>query len=156
VRFLFCDRIIRIHKGESIEGIKVFSLSEEFLNNHFETLPLVPGAIFIETMSQFMGWLIVYSHDFQCLPIPSLMDDVEVMPDMTPGFEARVQARIVSTTGSDSLGQAEIRVEGEVIARADRMIYRHFAVSDPMSLRKQFDLMVRPSESPRPLWKSHG
>jgi len=156
VRFLFCDRVLRIHKGESIEGIKVFSLSEEFLNDHFETFPLVPGAILIETMSQFMGWLIAYSHEFQYLPIVSLMDDVEVMPDMAPGFEARVLARIVSTGRTDSMGQAEIRVDGEVIARADRMIYRHFAIPDPMSLRNQFNLMVRPSGSPGPSWKSHG
>jgi len=156
VRFLFCDRIIQIRKGEFIKGTKAFSLSEEFLNGHFGDLPLVPGAIFIETMSQFLGWLIIYSHDFKCLPIISLMDDIEVMPNMVPGFEACVYAHMVSTTGTDSLGQAEIRVDGEIIARADRMIYRHFAVPDTMSLRNQFNLMVRPSGSPGSSWKTHG
>jgi 3-hydroxyacyl-[acyl-carrier-protein] dehydratase len=155
VRFLFCDRIIQIHKGESIEGTKAFSLTEEFLNGHFEVLPLVPGTIFIETMAQFLGWLIIYSHDFNCLPIISLMDDIEVMPNMVPGFEAQVQAHIESTSGTDSLGQAEIRVDGEIVARADRMIYRHFAVPDTMSLQTQFNLMVRPSGSPGPSWKPH-
>jgi len=156
VRFLFCDRIIQIHKRESIEGTKGFSLSEEFLNGHFEVLPLVPGTIFIETIAQFLGWLIIYSHDFNYLPIISLMDDIEVMPNMVPGFEATVYAQMMSTTRSDSLGRAEIRVDGEIIARADRMIYRHFAVTDPMSLKKQFDLMVMPPGPPKALWKTHG
>ena len=156
MRFLFCDRIIQIHKGESIEGTKGFSLSEEFLNGHFEVLPLVPGTIFIETMAQFLGWLIIYSHDFNYLPIISLMDDIEVMPNRVPGFEAYVYAQMMSTTRSDSLGRAEIRVDGEIIARADRMIYRHFAVPDPMSLKKQFDLMVRPPEPPKASWKTYG
>lgn len=156
MRFLFCDRIVEINKGESIEGVKVFSLSEEFLNGHFEEAPLVPGAIFIETMAQFLGWLIMYSHDFQYFPIISLLEHVEMAPDMVPGFEARVQARIVSTTATDSLGKAEIRVNGKPIARADRMIYSHFAVSDPMKLRNQFNLMARSEKTTGPTWKIHG
>ncbi len=156
MRFLFCDRIVRIDKGESIEGVKVFSLSEEFLNGHFEKMPLVPGAIFIETMAQFLGWLIIYSHDFQCFPIISLLEDVEVTSGMAPGFKARVQARIVSTTATDSLGKAEIRVDGKPIARVDRMIYSHFAVPDPIGLRNQFNLMAGFEKATGPVGKIHG
>lgn len=156
MRFLFCDRIIQIRKGESIEGTKAFSLSEEFLNGHFEGRPIIPGALFMETMSQFLGWLIAYSHDFRCLPIPTLMDDVEVMPDMAPGFEGQVQARIVSTSSTDSLGKAEIHLNGEIIARANRMIYRHFAVSDPMTLQGLFHLVAGPFTVPGSTGKTHG
>jgi|APSaa5957512622_1039677.scaffolds.fasta_scaffold125136_2 3-hydroxyacyl-[acyl-carrier-protein] dehydratase len=156
MRFLFCDRIVEINKGESIEGVKGFSLSEEFLNGHFEETPLVPGAIFIETMAQFLGWLIMYSHDFQYFPIISLIEDVEVTSGMAPGFEARVQARIVSTNATDSLGKAEIRVDGQPIARAVRMIYSHFSVSDPMKLRNQFNLMARSEKTTGLTWKIHG
>jgi len=142
MRFLFCDRIVKITKGEFMEGIKVFSLSEEFLNGHFERRPLVPGTILIETMAQSLGWLINYSHDFQFMPIITLLENVEASQTMTPGFEARVQSRMLSTTSTDSLGQAEIHVDGEIIARADRMIYRHFPVSDPLPLINQFNLIA--------------
>jgi len=156
MRFLFCDRIVEIHKGDSIEGIKVFPLSEEFLNGHFEKASLVPGSIFIETMAQVLGWLIIYSHDFLRFPIISLLEDVEVMSDMAPGFEARVSAHIVSTTETDSLGKAEIHVDGESIARADRMIYSHFSAHDPVNLRNQFDLMAVSPKVPGAVRKIHG
>ena len=156
MRFLFCDRVTTIKKGESIKGIKAFSLSEEFLNGHFEKIPFVPGTIFIETMAQFLGWLIIYSHDFNCFPIISLLEDAAVMPDMTPGFEAHVQARIVSTTETDSLGKAEVSVDGQPVARANRMIYRHFPAPDPMKLRNQCNLMARPPGERGSTWKIHG
>ncbi len=143
MRFLFCDRILRTVKGECIEGIKAFSLSEEFLNEHFPAAPLVPAAIFLETMAQFLGWLILYSHDFQCFPIISLLEDVQAVPNRRPGFEAHVSARILSTSKTDSLGRAEIRVDGQTIARANRMIYSHFSVSDSEALKKQFHSMVQ-------------
>ncbi len=143
MRFLFCDRIDRVESGDSIEGVKTFSLSEEFLNGHFDRQPLVPGAILIETMAQFLGWLIAFSHDFKYLPIITLLEGVSVTP-MAPGFEARVRARMVSTGDTDSLGKARIRVDGTVVAEAERMIYTHFRVKDPGKLRRRFNTMALP------------
>ncbi|MGH7845810.1 MAG: hypothetical protein ACREQW_11650, partial [Candidatus Binatia bacterium] len=76
MRFLFLDRITKIEKGKSIEGIKAFALTEEFHRKHFSKIPLVPGVVFIESMAQVLGWLINYSHDFKLLAIMSLLDGV--------------------------------------------------------------------------------
>jgi 3-hydroxyacyl-[acyl-carrier-protein] dehydratase len=143
MRFLFCDRIDKVESGDSIVGVKTFSLSEEFLNGHFDRQALVPGTILIETMAQFLGWLIAFSHDFKFLPIITLLDGVSVTP-MAPGFEAQVTARMVSTTETDSLGKARIRVDQTVVAEAGRMIYTHFRVKDPGKLRDRFNTMVHP------------
>ena len=143
MRFLFCDRISTIVKGEYIEGVKAFSLSEEFLNGHFQKRPLVPGAILMETMAQFLGWLIIYTHDFTFFPIISIMEDVDLVPDLVPGLEAMVKARMLSTGKTDSLGKAEILVHGQVVARAGRMIYTHVTADDPNGLKDRFNLMAR-------------
>lgn len=143
MRFLFCDRIVRVEKGRSIDGVKSFSLSEEFLNGHFEKRALVPGLILIETMTQFLGLLINYSHDFRFFSIISLIENVAVTPDLGPGFKADIHAEIVSTSETDSLGKAKVYVDGEPIASAERMIYSHLRVPDPEDHRRRFEYFNR-------------
>ncbi|MBI5676347.1 MAG: hypothetical protein HZC48_11080 [Nitrospirae bacterium] len=138
MRFLFYDRVEKIEKGISIEGVKSFALSEEFLRGHFSKAALVPGVILIETMAQLLGWLIMYSHDFKLAAIMTLIEDVKVSSALRPGFKADIRAEIVSTSKRDTLGRAEIRSDGELIASVDRIIYSHFLKIDPEDLKERF------------------
>ncbi|MEJ2315224.1 MAG: hypothetical protein P8Y85_10840 [Nitrospirota bacterium] len=139
MRFLYYDRVTKIEKGKSIEGVKAFSLSEEFLKGHFPVKALVPGVIFIEAMAQLLGWLIIYSHDFQVSPIMSLVEGVEVASDLRPGFTAQMRGEIISTSKRDTLGRAETFVEGRRVASIERIIYSHFHGADPAELRARFE-----------------
>ena len=138
VRFLFCDRIEKIEKGKAIEGVKSFSISEEFLQDHFYKRPLVPSVIYIESMAQLLGWLISYSRDFAVHPVISILEGVKAEADLGPGFTAHMRGEIISTSETDSLGKAELTLEGECIASIDRMIYSHFACPDPALFSKRF------------------
>jgi len=125
MRFLFYDSVTEMEKGKSISGIKTFSLSEEFLRAHFGKVALVPGVIMIEAMAQLLGWLIIYSHNFQLSAIMSLIENVAVTPDLRPGFKAEIRGEIISTSRRDSLGMARMYADGELIASVDRIIYSH-------------------------------
>jgi 3-hydroxyacyl-[acyl-carrier-protein] dehydratase len=138
MRFLFYDSITAINKGKSIEGVKTFSLSEEFFRGHFSKKPVIPGVIYVEAMAQLLGWLITYSHDFRCSAIMSLIENATVDPGLRPGFQARIHGEIISSTERDTLGTARMEVNGAPIARLDRIIYSHFGVVDPESLREHF------------------
>jgi 3-hydroxyacyl-[acyl-carrier-protein] dehydratase len=138
MRFLLYDSITAINKGKSIEGVKTFSLSEEFFRGHFTRRPVIPGVIYIEAMAQLLGWLITYSHDFKCSAIMSLIENATVSSGLRPGFQARIHGEIISSTERDTLGTARIEVKEAPIATLSRIIYSHFRVADPQSLRKQF------------------
>lgn len=139
MRFLYYDRVTKLEKGKSVEGVKSFSLSEEFFKAHFSRKALVPGVIFVEAMAQLLGWLIIYSHDFKLSPIMSLVEGVKVRSDLRPGFTAEIRGEIISTSERDSLGRAEVSVGGEKVASIDRIIYSHFHSVAPEDLRARFE-----------------
>ncbi len=138
MRFLFYDKITEIEKGKSITGVKTFALSEEFLRGHFSKIALVPGVVLIEAMAQLLGWLIIYSYDFKLSAIMALIEDVKISSNLRPGFKADIHAEIISTSGRDSLGRAQIYVDGELIASVDRIIYSHLHKVKPEELLERF------------------
>ncbi len=125
MRFLYYDKVDTIEKGKTIVGAKTFTLSEEFFRQHFKKQALVPGVIYIEAMAQLLGWLIIYSHDFKLSAVMSLVEDVNVTPNLRPGFTAEIHGEIISTSRRDSLGKAWITVDGKTVASMNRIIYSH-------------------------------
>ena len=138
MRLLFYDRITALVPGDSIAGVKTFSLSEEYLRNHFRKEPLVPGVIFIEAMAQLLGWLVIRSHEFKLSAVMSLIEDVKMAPGLRPGFSAEISGSLVSTSKSDSLGSARMTVDGVEIASIGRIIYVHSGTADSDGLRALF------------------
>ncbi len=138
MRLLLYDRITVLTPGESIRGIKTFCLSEEYFRRHFSKEALIPGVIFIEAMAQLLGWLIIYTHDFRLSAVMSLIEDVKTAPDLKPGFSAEISGRLLSTSGSDSLGSARMSVDGREIASIGRIIYVHSHMADRDALRRMF------------------
>jgi 3-hydroxyacyl-[acyl-carrier-protein] dehydratase len=138
VRFLLYDRVSEIGGGR-IVGTKAFTLSEEYLDAHFDRTPAVPGTILLEAMLQLLGWGIIHAHDFDLAAIVSLVEGVTIADArLHPGFEATITGEIVSTSPSDSLGRAWLKVGGRRIASAERVIYSHFPASSPDALRRLF------------------
>ena len=138
MRFLYYDSVSHLEKDKSITGVKTFTLSEEFLKGHYKKVALVPPVIMIEAMAQLLGWLIIYSHDFRLMPIMSLIEDVTLTPHLRPGFKAEIQGEIVSSSKRDSLGKAQMSVDGKVIASLGRIIYSHIHQVKPEDLTQLF------------------
>jgi 3-hydroxyacyl-[acyl-carrier-protein] dehydratase len=138
MRLLLYDGITELRSGESITGVKTFCLSEEFFRRHFSKEAMIPGVMFIEAMAQLLGWLIIQTHDFRLSAVMSLIEDVKVAPDLRPGFAAEIHGRLVSTSKSDSLGSALMKVDGREIASIGRIIYVHSPVADRDALQRLF------------------
>lgn len=138
MRFLFYDKVDHIEPFKTISGRKTFSLSEEFLRNHFTKQPIVPSVIYIEAMAQLLGWLIIYSNDFKLSSIMTLVEDVRLLGKMRPGFVAEIHGEIIKTTKKDTLGRAYIISEGKEIALINRIIYGHFQNVDTQMLKNWF------------------
>ena len=52
MRWNWIDRILRHDPGERLDAIKVVSLSEDHLHEHFSDAPCMPSSLMIEGMAQ--------------------------------------------------------------------------------------------------------
>lgn len=139
MRFLYYDGIESIVPQKSIKGFKAFALSEEFLRGHFSKQPIVPGVIYIESMAQLLGWLIIYSNNFKLSAIMTLIEGVWMVPNLRPGFLAKIEGEIIDTSKRDTLGRARMISDGKEIAKIDRIIYSHFHDVNEAMLRNWFN-----------------
>ncbi len=57
------DRVTSMEVGNTIEGIKCWSITDEYFNEHFPGFPVVPGVLVTESMAQLLGTLVEKSYD---------------------------------------------------------------------------------------------
>jgi 3-hydroxyacyl-[acyl-carrier-protein] dehydratase len=55
--FLLVDRVLEVHKGETIKAIKNVTYNEPYFTGHFPHRPVMPGVMIIEALAQCAGIL---------------------------------------------------------------------------------------------------
>ena len=50
--FCFIDEVVEVKKGESLTAFYTLTGDEEFLKDHFEEFPVMPGVLLIESVKQ--------------------------------------------------------------------------------------------------------
>ena len=138
MRFLLFDRITKLEPGKRIEGVKCVTLTEEYLRGHFECAPRVPGTLLIEAMIQLLAWCAITRHEFKHSLVLSVLEDVRVPVDLTPGHRVDLVGELLGTNPRGSMGRAFASIDGEEIASVGRVLYAHVPHTDPAALRAQF------------------
>jgi len=64
LRFVFVDRILRLDPGASIDILKNVSATDDVFDDHFPGVPILPGALLVETFEQATQLLVAVTHDF--------------------------------------------------------------------------------------------
>ncbi|OGW90954.1 MAG: hypothetical protein A3D28_01205 [Omnitrophica bacterium RIFCSPHIGHO2_02_FULL_63_14] len=63
--FSFLDQITEIKRNESLAAVYTLTGKEEFLEDHFESFPVMPGVLLLESLKQAALSLLVLSGDFE-------------------------------------------------------------------------------------------
>jgi len=145
MRFLLFDRVTELEPGKRIAGVKCVSLSEEYLKGHFTRVALVPGSLIIESMLQLTAWCAIAKHSYVYSLVLSVMENVEVPPDLAPGQQINLFGELLGSNRKGSMARAWAEVEGEKIASIGRIIYAHIEVPDPAALKARFDYFRGPA-----------
>ncbi len=138
MRFLLFDRVTSIEPGRHITTVKTFSMQDEHLDGHFPRRALVPGTMVLESMLQSLGWLVIRTHEFRVLPFFSMLEDLTVPADLRPGVLLEITGELQSTNAKGSMGRAEAKIDGHVVATIGRVLYGHHPATDPEAARRRF------------------
>jgi 3-hydroxyacyl-[acyl-carrier-protein] dehydratase len=136
VRFLLFDRITAAEPGRRIEGVKLVSLTDAALADHYPRRAVFPGTLVVEAMAQLGGMLHVLSHDFSVEMLLVLVDRVTLVRPVLHGESITLDVRSDYDHPYGATMSGEARVGDEVIATAGRIVYAHETIDDPKRMQK--------------------
>lgn len=121
MRFYLLDRITEMDLGNSIKGIKCWSMSNEIFNEHFPGFPIVPGVLAIESMAQLLGTLVEKSHlsqygeEHEAYAVLSIVHKAKFKGFLIPGDQAKMEGKLLSLEQTHANGKVETFVDGKLI-----------------------------------------
>ncbi|MDP2304756.1 MAG: 3-hydroxyacyl-[acyl-carrier-protein] dehydratase FabZ [Pseudomonadota bacterium] len=122
MRYLLLDRITALEPPARALGIKVCSLSEDFLADHFPGHPVMPGALLLEGLAQLGGVLVEATlrargrTDLHALLLSA--DKARFRQLVRPGDRVELEAIGEHATEDGGRVRGIARVEGTVVAEA--------------------------------------
>lgn len=157
MRFTLVDRITELTVGQSITAIKVLSLAEEYLADHFPRFPVMPGVMMLEAMYQASAWLVRRSEDFaHTIVVLREARNVKFSNFVEPGQVLVVQATILKENDTMTTLKAEASVNGKAAVNA-RLVLERYNLADRYpsraatdhftrrQLREQFEILCGPT-----------
>lgn len=121
MRFYLLDRITHMEVGNSIKGIKCWSMSNEIFNEHFPGFPVVPGVLAIESMAQLLGTLIEKSHlekfgqEYESYAVLSIVHKAKFKGFLIPGDQAVMEGKLINLEINHAQGKVETFLDGKQI-----------------------------------------
>ncbi len=156
MRFSLIDRITELRDGESVTALKVLTLSEEYLADHFPLFPVMPGVMMLESMYQACAWLVRKTDNFaHSLVVLRETRNVKFLSFVEPGQVLTVRGQFHSRDDRLATFKAEASVEGRAAVSARLILERYNAAdrwparaaSDARArqhFRQYFDILYRP------------
>jgi 3-hydroxyacyl-[acyl-carrier-protein] dehydratase len=152
VRFLLFDRITEAERGKRMQGVKLVSLTEGALADHYPRRAVLPPTLVVEAMAQLGGMLHVFNHDFSVEMLLVLLDRVTLTRPVLHGETLAIEARTERDHPYGATMNCEARVDGQVVATAARIVYAHEQITDPKRIQKARDRFAYQGGGPAGVW----
>ena len=112
--FSFIDKIAEVEKDQSITAFFTLKGTEEFLQDHFEDFPVMPGVLLLESLKQAAalmigGWANSDTPYFRLDEV----QEVKFGQFVKPGSLLRVVARLVRREGPRAFLEGRMDLIGE-------------------------------------------
>ncbi|PQO44137.1 beta-hydroxyacyl-ACP dehydratase [Blastopirellula marina] len=65
MRWFWVDKFVEFESGKAAKSVKLVSLAEEHLHDHFVGIPMMPHSLVIEGIAQTGGLLVAEHYDFR-------------------------------------------------------------------------------------------
>lgn len=119
--FLLVDRILELHPGKRVVGIKNVTINEPFFQGHFPGHPIMPGVLIVEAMAQVGGLLLMGTLDEAENSVVYFMslNNVKFRKPVRPGDQLRFEVDMVQVRGKVCRIKGIAKVDGELVCEAE-------------------------------------
>jgi len=121
MRWIWIDKFVEFHSGDSAVALKNVTLAEEHLHDHFPGFPVMPESLMIEAMAQTAGILVGEAKKFQEKVILAKIKKAVFFDYVKPGDTIRLRAAIESIVAEAATTSGKITRDDKVIAEIDLM-----------------------------------
>jgi len=121
------DAVTAHEPGRRLVAVKNVTVSEEFFQGHFPGLPLMPGVLMIESLSQVATLLLMADagsvRDGRCDRVWLRgVDNAKFRRQVVPGDRLELDVRVARRRGALARMSAVASVAGQVVAEADLLL----------------------------------
>ena len=121
MRWIWIDKFVEFHSGESAVAVKNVTLAEEHLHDHFPAFAVMPASLLIEAMAQTSGILVGEARKFQEKVILAKINKAVFFDYAKPGDTLQVSAKIESISPEAASTRGRITCGEKLIAEIDLM-----------------------------------
>ena len=121
MRWIWIDKFVEFHSGESAVAVKNVTLAEEHLHDHFPGFPVMPETLCIEAMAQTSGILVGEANRFKEKVILAKVKKCVFFDYVKPGDTLKLYAKIESIAPEAASTSGKITCEEKLIAEIDLM-----------------------------------
>ncbi|HAS5747829.1 TPA: 3-hydroxyacyl-ACP dehydratase FabZ [Vibrio cholerae] len=119
--FLLIDRVTDYEEGKYLIGLKNVSVNEPQFTGHFPQLPVFPGVLILEAMTQATGLLA-----FKTFGAPkenelyyfASIDEAKFRKPVTPGDQLMIEVEFLKERRGIALFNGVAKVDGDVVCSA--------------------------------------
>jgi len=114
MRFNLVDRILEVEPGRRIRVVKHLTLGEEYLADHFQGFPVMPGVLMLQAVVEASSWLLRITDDFRhSMIVLREARNVKYGTYMEPGKSMVVTAELLDKADGDDPAAATLKGKGE-------------------------------------------
>ena len=135
MRFYLIDRITECRAGERASAVKAVSLSEDFLDQHFAGVPIMPGSMILEGLAQLAGYLLARTampaapHKHKALL--SMVEKAKFLQVVQPGSLLKLDCTLVSMH-EDSAKVDGVASVGDARVATARMLFSFHTIENDL------------------------
>ncbi|MFP6656771.1 MAG: 3-hydroxyacyl-ACP dehydratase FabZ family protein [Pirellulales bacterium] len=145
MRWCWIDRFTELVSGQTASAIKVVSMADEHLHDHFPAIPVMPNSLILEGMAQTSGLLVSEYNDFRERVILAKVTKVTFHDRAVPGDTLTYRAKLEAIEPDGARATTTSYIGNRLQAEAE-ILFAHIdreTADRPLFHANDFGLLLR-------------